>query len=131
MNREMLLRSVLAALLLPAALSAQSRAYAKFGASGETVGLYNLSEESCGEPRTFEGAVGSFNSWKGRTDIRFRFSIDIRGGHRSFEFTLGIDEISQSDVRGLISRTQRVRIRACRNSGRYWAAHEITRANGY
>ena len=128
MNREIFLRSVLIALLLPAAFAAQSRAYAKFGSEGETVGLYNLSEESCDEPKVFEGAVSSVNSWKGRTDIRLRFAIEAHGGQRSFEFTLGMDEISQSDVRGLISRTQRVRIRACRHSGRYWTAQEVTRA---
>ena len=129
MKRETFLRSVVIALLLPAALSAQSRAYAKFGSKGETVGLYNLSKEPCGELRAFEGSVSSVNWWTGRAAIRFRFAIDVRDGQRSFEFTLGIDEISQSDVRDLISRTHRVRIRACRSSGRYWSAREVTRAS--
>ena len=131
MNLHTCLRSVLFALLLPAALSAQSRAYAKFGSNGETVGLYNLTERStaCGERRVFEGVVSNVNSWKQRSEIHYRFAIALGAGQRSFEFTLSVDEISPADIGNLISRRRRVRVRGCGDKARYWAAEEITRAN--
>ena len=129
MNRHKYLRSVLVALLLPAAVSAQSPAYAKFGPNGETVGLYNLAEQSCGDPKVFVGLVSSVNSWKRRNEVDYRFAIDLGGGQRSFEFTLGIDEISKTDIGNLIFRGRRVRVRACRGRGRYWAVDEVTRAS--
>ena len=129
MNRTWL-KSILFVLLLQPTLQAQTRAYAKFGRSGETVGLYNLMSQSsaCGYRKVFEGVVSNFNSWKQGIEIDYRFAIDVGGGQRLFEFTLGVDDISQADIRDLISRRQRVRIRACRSRGRYWAAEEVTRA---
>jgi hypothetical protein len=135
MRRHKYLESALIILLLAAGLPdtiyPQSRAYAKFGSNGETVGLYNLMSQSnaCGDRKVFEGGVSNFNSWRHGMEIDYRFAIDVGGGQRLFEFTLGVDDISRADIRDLISRSRRVRIRACRSRGRYWAAEEVTRAN--
>lgn len=128
MNRLICLTSIFFALVLHPMVQGQSRVYAKFGANGETVGIYNLSvpAQPCGSWNVFEGAISSVNSWKQKRTIEYRFAIENRTGELIFEFTLGHDDMSQSDVRDLINRRNRVRVRACRK-GRYWSAGEVTR----
>lgn len=128
MNRRMWLKSFLLSLIFRPSLSAQSRAYVKFGAGGETVGLYNLMKRgaSCGFWQVSEGTVAGVSVEKGKTEAEYRFAMNGRVGVRVFEFTLGPDDISESDIRDLLTKKRGVKVRACRN-GRQWLAEEITR----
>jgi hypothetical protein len=130
MQRRAFYRAIILALILSGVTNAQSRAYAKFGAGGETVGLYNLVREParCDLWQVFDGLVATVSSRKRATDIEHRFALDGSVGQRVFQFSLRADDISQPDVRSLIFKRQRVRVRACRRAG-YWEAEEVTRGN--
>ena len=129
MNRRIILGSILFALLLTTTPSAQSRAYAKFGARGETVGLYNLlrKQGTCTMPQVFEGVVAAVSVRLRPTETEYRFALDGTVGQRLYKFALSPDDMSEVDVRDLISKRQRVRVRACRHAG-YWAVAEVTRS---
>ena len=128
MNRRTWLKSLLLGLILPPSLAAQSRAYVKFGSGGETVGLYNLMDRgaSCVFWQVVEGTIAGFSIDKSKTQIEYRFALNPGVGLRVFQFTLGRDDISDADIRDLLTRKRRVKVRACRN-GRKWLAEEITR----
>ena len=131
MNRRTYLKSILLALLFPRSFVAQSRAYAKFGPNGETVGLYNLIKDrfAGGTWRVFEGSITGVSVARRGDDVEYRFGLDA-GGNRSLvvRFTLKRDDLSEADVRGLVEKRMRVKVRACR-TGRAWTAEEVTRAN--
>lgn len=128
MNRRIFFGSIMFALLLTYAPSAQSRAYAKFGARGETVGLYNLLRKSdtCTMRQVFEGVVAAVSARRRPTETEYRFALDGTVGKRLYKFALSPDEMSEADVRNLISKRQGIRVRACRQAG-YWAVEEVTR----
>ena len=130
MTRRNFLRSILLVLMFALAVSAQTRAYAKFGANGETIGLYNLQPipPKCTIREVVEDMVASVSSRKRPTEIQYLFALKRTVGQRLFRFSLGIDDISQPDVRDLLSSGQHVRVQACRSSG-YWAVEQVTRAN--
>ena len=128
MNRRIIPGSILFALLLTTTPSAQSRAYAKFGARGETVGLYNLLRKSdtCTMRQVFEGVVAAVSVLRRPTETEYRFALDGTVGKRLYKFALSSDEMSDVDVRNLISKRKGIRVRACRQAG-YWAVEEVTR----
>ena len=129
MNRRTWLISTLFGFLVPRSLVAQSRAYAKFGPNGEAVGLYNLMRERFvgGSWQVFEGSINGVSVAKRNDDVEYRFGLDARGNRNLvLRFTLKRDDLSEADVRGLVDRKRRVKVRACR-TGRVWSAEEITR----
>ena len=128
MNRRTWLKSLLLSLIFSPPLKAQSRAYAKFGPDGETVGLYSLMTSSalCGTWQVVEGTVANVNVDKRDNETEYRFALNLRVGTRIFQFTLALDDISESDIRDLLAKKRGVKVRACR-SGRQWMAEEITR----
>lgn len=129
MNRRTWLKSMLLSVIFSPSLTAQSsRAYAKFGPDGETVGLYNLmtSADLCGNWQVTEGTVMSLGVDKVGKQLDYRLLLSLRTGPRSFQFSLGSDDISEADIRNLLSRKRAVKVRGCR-SGRQWLAEEITR----
>jgi hypothetical protein len=129
MTRRTYLKSILLALLFPRSLVAQSRPYAKFGPNGETVGLYNLPRDrfAGGTWQVFEGSVTGVSVARRGNDVEYRFGLDT-GGNRNLvlRFTLKRDDLSEADVRGLVEKRTRVKVRACR-TGRAWTAEEVTR----
>ena len=129
MNRRTLFRSILLTLVVVSAAPAQSRAYAKFGAAGETLGLYNLRRETenCTLRQVFEGVVAAVGARRRKSEIRYQFALDGTVGQRVFQFILGLEDIPETDVRGLVARRQRVRLKACRRAG-HWAVEEVTRS---
>ena len=130
MNRRTWLKSLLLSLIFSPSMAAQGRAYAKFGSGGQTVGLYNLMKRgaSCGFWQVFEGTVAGFSMDKGKTETEYRFALSLGIGLRAFQFTLGLDDISEADIRDLLTKKRGVKVRACRN-GRQWLAEEITRTD--
>ncbi|HEX6125642.1 MAG TPA: hypothetical protein VFZ23_09755 [Pyrinomonadaceae bacterium] len=128
MDRRTYLRSILLALLFPRTFAAQGRPYAKFGPDGETVGLYNLPRmsETCRVRQLVEGVVAAVSLRKRPTETEYRFALEGTVGQRVYKFVLSPDEMSEVDVQDLISRRQRIRVRACRQAG-YWAVEEVTR----
>lgn len=128
MDRRTYLKSILLALLFPRTFEAQSRPYAKFGPNGETVGLYNLLRNSgaCTLSQIVEGVVAAVSSRKRPTETEYRFALEGTIGQRVYKFALSTDEMSEADVRNLISKRQGIRVRACRRAG-YWAVEEVTR----
>jgi hypothetical protein len=129
MNRRTYLKSILLALLFPRSFAGQSRAYAKFGSSGETVGLFNLMRDrfAGGSWQVFEGSITGVSVARRDDDVEYRFGLEARG-NRSLvvRFTLKRDDLSETDVRALVEKRMRVKVRACR-TGRVWTAEEITR----
>ena len=128
MDRRTHLRSILLALLFPRTFAAQSRPYAKFGPNGETVGLYNLRRNSgtCTLSQIVEGVVAAVSARRRPTETEYRFALEGTIGQRVYKFALTTDEMSEADVRNLISKRQGIRVRACRQAG-YWAVEEVTR----
>ena len=129
-RRRNFLVSTLLVLMLASGISAQSQAYAKFGAAGETVGLYNLQRTppKCSIWEVVEDVVASVSSRKRPKEIQYLFALKATVGQRLFRFSLGLEDISQADVRDLLSTRKRVRVRACRSTG-YWAVDQVTRAS--
>jgi len=134
MKRRYILKSTLiTTLLLLAAqltrVSAQSRAYLKFGPGGEAIGLFNLLKDpgACGEHwRVFEGVVTYARSEKRNKDLDYRFTLNAEGKLRSFAFSLSVDELPRSEIGKLIARKRGVRVRACVGAG-VWNAEEVVR----
>lgn len=135
MKRQHVLKSglITTLLLLTGALltqiSAQGRAYLKFGPGGEAIGLFNLLRDpsKCGAHwRVFSGAVTRTHIEKRKEDLQYQFTLNAAGRIRSFAFTLGVDEIPRSDIEDLIARERGIMVRAC-ESGSTWRAEEIVR----
>jgi hypothetical protein len=124
-----LLKMLAIGLLAVSSVAAQSSAYAKFGAHGETVGIYNLlrKPDMCTMQQVFEGVVAAVSARKRPTETEYRFALDGTVGQRLYKFALSPDDLSEVDVRDLLSKRQRVRVRACRHAG-YWAVAEVTRS---
>ena len=129
MKKRELLRLILIGVLATQIENAQSRAYVKFGASGETIGLFNLVKESggCGERRTYEGTVSETRLSVRNRMMTYRFKLRTNSTSVNFEFTLDRDEIPTGDVENLLARTQTVAARACRRRKRTWTVEEITK----
>ena len=129
MNRRTVFTLILLTLVVQSGVSAQSRAYAKFGASGEALGLYNLHHETedCKVRQVFDGVVAVVSARKRKSEIRYQFALEGSVGLRVFRVVLGLEDLPDADVRALISRRQRVRLKACRRPG-YWAVEEVTRS---
>ena len=129
MNRRTVFSLILLTLVVASAASAQSRAYAKFGANGEALGLYNLMHETenCELRQVFDGVVAMVWARKRKSEIRYQFALEGSPGRRVFQFVLGLEDLPDADVRNLVSRRQRVRLKACRHR-EYWAVEEVTRS---
>lgn len=121
----------LAALILTFTGTAQSRAYAKFDANGEIIGLFNLANgrESCRESQTLEGTTRNVKFEIRNIDIVFTFMLVSSDGRRTIGFSLRSDAIPRSDIEALLSekRPLHVNVEACKNGGRL-VVREITRA---
>ena len=123
---------VAAAALLSPSDSAQSRAYAKFGPRGETIGLYNLIGDdaaACGTWKVFAGMIAGVRSENRGAEIDYRFTLETEGKLQAFWFALKEDEIPRSDIENLVAKKRGVKVRACadRNGRRRWLAEEIAR----
>ena len=127
------MRLVLIGVLATQTENAQSRAYAKFGPAGETIGLFNLLKDSrmCGERRTYSGTVrDTRRNFRGRT-MTYQFRVRTGSTSIDLEFTLDRDGIPAGDVENLLARTHKVAARACRRGKRTWAVEEITRIESH
>ena len=127
MKKSDLLRLVLIGLLATQSHNAQSRAYAKFGAGGETIGLFNLSKqtEECESSSTFVGTVISLHAQMRERETDYRFAIRSNSARVGFKFVLDREEIPLRDVESLLGKRHAIRIRACRKGRRDWIATEI------
>lgn len=113
---------------LPAAICAQSRAYAKYGPNGETIGLFNLIRTpfACLSWQVVTGTIKSVRSQKRNKEIGYEVILKTPDRLRIFAFSLGVDEIPKSDIAGLVTKTHDVKMRACETK-RSLLADEITR----
>ena len=91
MNRRTWLKSILPGLIFRPLVTAQSRAYVKFGSGGETVGLYNLMKRgvSCGFWQIFEGTVTGVGVEKKEAEAEYRRGIEERMERLAGETGLG------------------------------------------
>jgi|SRR5688572_19754254 len=127
MKKTDLLRLVLIVALAAKAESAQSSAYAKFGKGGETIGLFNLLKDSgtCGEWRNYVGLIAETRLTVRNRMMTYRFALRTNSATVDLEFTLDRDEIPTGDVEELLTRTHKVRVRACHRRKRTWTVAEI------
>ena len=132
MKRRHNLKSALIILLLttglPVVVCAQSRAYAKYGASGETIGLFNLisTPAACVTWQVITGTIKSVRSQKRNREMDYGVTLKTPDRLRFFAFTLGVDEIPESDITSLVMKARDVKLRACETK-RSLLAEEITR----
>ena len=131
MKRHLFLTALIFLLLasvLPRAAAPQSRPYAKYGASGETIGLFNLmkSPTPCGTWHVITGTITGVRSQKREKEIDYRFTLRTSGRLRTLAFTLGVDEIPKPDIVNLVTTNRSVKLRACESSN-VLLAEEITR----
>lgn len=96
MKRRDFLKPIMLALMLTPTTSPQSRPYAKFGSSGQTVGLFNLlrKTDACAMRQIFEGTVAAVSARKRTTETVYRFALDGTVGQRVFLFALSSDDMS-------------------------------------
>jgi hypothetical protein len=129
MKRLTCITPFLIVLLLSMAL-AQSRPYAKYNGTGETIGLFNLSNNSlvCSDRRAITGTVSGFRFRASDTEFEYNFALDTGGRRRFVGFRLDRDAIPQKDVENLLINNRRFRITVdgCLNSG-IWNAEKIIR----
>ena len=122
--------SGMAALILTVTGAAQSRAYAKFDANGEIIGLFNLanSQAGCPNTQTLAGTIQRVRSEIRREDVVFIFSFVSGDRRRVVEFSLKHDSIPRADIEKLLTSNgkRRIVVGACQ-SGSRWTAHQITR----
>jgi len=132
MNRHKYQISALIILLLtiglPASVHMQSSAYAKYGSSGETIGLFNLIKApvACASWQVITGTIKSVRLQKRNREIDYRVTLKAPDRLRFFAFTLGVDEIPRSDIASLVTKARDVKLRAC-DTKRSLIAEEITR----
>ena len=132
MNRHEYLKSALIILLftagLPAAVCAQSRAYAKYGSSGDTIGLFNLlrSPVECGRWQAFTGTITSVRLHQRNKDVDYQLTLKTAGRLRTFAFSLAVDEMPRSDIVSLVMQRRFVKLRACETKS-LMLVEEITR----
>jgi hypothetical protein len=120
----------MAALILTLTGAAQSRAYAKFDANGEIIGLFNLphGQADCLETQTLAGTIRKVRSEIRRDDIVFSFSLVSGDRGRVVEFSLKKDSIPRADIEKLLASNGKrgIVVAACQ-SGKRWTAHQVTR----
>jgi hypothetical protein len=132
MKRHHHLKSALTFLLLATSLSAavyaQSRAYAKYGSDGATIGVFNLIKTpvACTSWQVITGTIKSVRSQKQNKEVTYRVILRTPNRLRFFSFSLGVDDIPRSDIADLITKTRDVKLRACETT-RSLLAEEITR----
>jgi hypothetical protein len=132
MKRRPYLKSALFILLLktclPGAVSAQTRAYAKYGERGETIGLFNLirTATACVSWQVITGTIKSVRSQKRNKEMDYEVTLRTPDRLRYFVFTLGVDEIPRSDIGSLVMKARDIKLRACETK-RSLLAEEITR----
>ena len=132
MKRHKYLISALIILLsttsLPAVDRAQSRAYAKYGSSGETIGLFNLIRipAMCVSWQVMTGTIKSVRSQKRNKEMAYEVTLKTPDRLRFFAFSLGVDEIPPSDIASLVMKARDVKLRVCETK-RSLLAEEITR----
>jgi hypothetical protein len=131
MKRHLFLTALiilLPASVLPRAAAPQSRPYAKYGASGETIGLFNLMRSSadCGTWHVVTGTIAGVRSQKREKEIDYRLTLRTAGRLRTFAFTVGVDDIPKPDIVNLATANRSVKLRAC-ESTKFLLAEEITR----
>ena len=129
MKKSELLRLVLIGVLATQSENAQSRAYVKFGAAGETIGIFNLLKKSgvCDEWRTYDGTVSEIRLSVRNRMGTYRFRLRTNTAIVNLEFTLDRDEIPADDIENLLTRTHRVAVRACGGRKRTGMVEEITK----
>jgi len=128
MKRRDCLKLIIVFLLLSPAVSAQSRAYVKFGPAGETIGIFGLIKDAalCKGGQLYAGTIASVRTERLDSELEYRFTFEKVGKRRIFSFVLGVDEIPRSDIENLITKKRGVRVRACQGDG-IWVAEEIIR----
>lgn len=126
--RRKILMLVMTILLCGQADLSQSRAYAKFGSDGETIGLFNLIKNAtrCGSWQVFTGTITSVRSEKRNEEFDYRFTLKTAGKLRLFTFSLGADEIPRADIASLVAKKRGIKVRACERKNR-WFVDEIVR----
>ena len=119
---------LLLASVLPQTASLQGRPYAKYGSSGETIGLFNLMRGSagCETWQVITGYITSVRSQKRDKEVDYRVTLRSMGRPQSLAFTIGVDEIPPSDIVNLVTANRSVRLRAC-ETRKGLLAEEITR----
>src|SRR4030095_12150732 len=113
---------------LSAAVCAQSRPYAKYGASGETIGLFNLLRDPNGGAagHVSAGTIVTVRSHKQKKEFDYQLTLKLGGRFRIFAFSLGVDEIPRPDTTNLVMKGRGVKLRACEGTS-FLLVEEITR----
>ena len=110
------------------AVYSQTRPYAKYGSSGETIGMFNLMKNPipCDTWYVFTGTITSVRSQKRNKEVEYRLIVRTVERLRTFAFSIGVDEIPRTDIVNLVTTNRGVKLRACETTGP-WLAVEITR----
>ena len=127
MKRSDLLKLVLIGVLAVQTEIAQTRAYVKFGPSGESIGLFNLSKptKECESWRTFTGTVTDLHAEMRGRRSGYKFTVRSSVASIKFGFVLDKDEIPFGDIESLLGRRHAVKVRSCRHGNRDWKVEEI------
>ena len=114
--------------LFAATIEAQSRPYAKFGSSGETIGLFQLMEEprECRHWSTVIGGVVMARANVAEKGVVYRFTVRSSSLKYEFVFALEKDASPSRDVQDLLASKRPLRVRACRDHV-VWTVDEIAR----
>ena len=132
MSRHYFLTSALIVLLLisglPESAFPQGRPYAKYGSSGETIGIFKLAKDpsSCGTWRVITGTIMVVRSQKRNQEVDYRLTVRSVSRLWSFAFSLNVDELPRPDIVNLVTANRRVKLRACEATGPL-LVEEITR----
>ena len=106
---------------------AQSAAYAKFGAKGETIGLFHLQRDTkdCESERVVVGTLTDVRADVREREVRYRLTIKVKFSINTFVFVIDKDVIPFKDVENLLAARRAIKVRACRSGKRDWAVEEI------
>jgi hypothetical protein len=133
MRRHHHILSALLILLITAGLStavrAQSRPYAKYGAGGETIGLFNLLKNpgGCSTWHVITGTIVTVRSQKQNKEFYYQLTLKLGGRFRIFTFSVGVAELPRPDISNLVTKGRGVKLRACEGPS-YLLVEEITRS---
>lgn len=120
--------SLLFIAVLSTAVCAQSRPYAKYGAGGETIGLFNLLKNpgGCSNWHVITGTIVTVRSHKQNKEFDYQLTLKLGGRFRIFTFSIGVDELPRPDITNLVTKGRGVKLRACEGAS-FLLVDEITR----
>jgi hypothetical protein len=113
---------------LSTAVRAQTRPYAKYGSSGETIGLFNLlkNPRECSNWHVITGTIVTVRSQRQNKEFDYQLTLKLGGRFRIFTFSIGVDELPRNDISNLVAKGRSVKLRACEGPS-FLLVEEVTR----